>query len=322
MLLETFDYDFLNVYNSTQSPSTVHASNTDMGKFFRRYLFQKATSVLKFGLPKNFDLSYFLYSLYACGYVGIVKTGSLGVVPQCGNAGGELNLYYNPKNFYPIKNSDDIDYMYNIHYGYLPDIKTGKDCVLLRLTPDYRGIVDIVGLYADSMAILWENLGLNAINSKLAYIFLTKSKSFAEGIKKMYDQIQKGSPMVVVDRQLLDEDGRSTWDVFTQDLKNNFISGDILDVIEKLEHDFDSEIGIPSSGSKSKKAQMSNDEVALDNAGTYSKCELWLEQLQRDIDVCNEFFKDELLSPISVTLRYNRNDDYTEIKENEVDIYD
>lgn len=311
MAYETFNYDFLNVYSSTQSPSTAHAHNNDMSRFFMRYLFQKATSVLKFKLPINFDISYFLYTLYGQGYVGIVKTDNYGVVPQAGTVGGDLNLYWNPKHFYPIvSNDNNIRQDYNIHYGYGENITKSDKCCIIRLTPDFKGIGDIVALYADTMAIMWENLGLNAINSKLAYVFLTKNKTFAESIKKMYDNVQRGDPMVVIDKSLLDEEGRSTWDVFTQDLKTNFIAPDILNVLEKLENDFDKEIGIPNAGGNSKRAQLTNDEVSINNVSTYSKCELWLEQIERDIDVVNEYFKNELLEPISVTMRYNRDSEY------------
>lgn len=311
MALNTFDYDFLNVYNGTQSPSTVHAHNNSMARFFTRYLFQKATSGIKFTLPDSFDVSYFLYCLYANGYIGLISTPQYGVIPMCGFAGGEVNMFYNPKSYFTFRPVIDnaIKEEYKIKYSFdRTPLKENETC-LLRLTPDWCGIVDIVHLYADAMALVWESFGMNVINTKLAYVFLTKNKAFAESIKKMYDQIQSGNPMVVVDKQLIDEDGNNTWDVFTHDLKNMFIAPELLNTLADLENKFNAEIGIPNNGGQLKKAQISNDEASLNNAGTYSKIELWYEQLKKDIDYCNK----KMNIDIKAELRYNRFDMYEEV---------
>lgn len=314
MALNTFDYDFLNVYNGLQSPSTVHTHSNDMARFFTRYLFQKATSGIKFKLPENFDYTYFLYCLYANGYIGVINTKAYGIIPMCGYVGGEFNMYYNPKIYYTFRPTSDsnIKEEYKIKYSFDKTPLKENEACLLRLTPDYKGISDIVHLYADAMALVWESLGMNVVNTKLAYVFLSKNKTFSESFKKMYDSIQSGNPMVVIDKQLLDEEGNNTWDVFTQNIKNMFITPELLNTLSDLENKFNAEIGIPNNGGQLKKAQISNDEASLNNAGTYSKIEMWCEQLSKDIDFCNKVLNID----INAELRYNRYDDYTEVAEN------
>ena len=75
-----FDYQTLNYYNATRSPSTVHVKNTRLRRFFRKYLFQKAISVFKWNLPEEWDKDYFLYTLYGLGYVAILDTDRKSVV--------------------------------------------------------------------------------------------------------------------------------------------------------------------------------------------------------------------------------------------------
>ena len=49
------DYKEKNQYNSSFSPSTVHCRDTNLQRFFRKYLLQKAMSVFKWKIPKTWD---------------------------------------------------------------------------------------------------------------------------------------------------------------------------------------------------------------------------------------------------------------------------
>ena len=86
-------YDYINMYNAGRSPSSVHVKNTELQRFFRRYLFEKAISVFKWNLPEDWDEDYFKYTLYGMGYIAVLNTRSFGVICQGGALGG-YNLYY------------------------------------------------------------------------------------------------------------------------------------------------------------------------------------------------------------------------------------
>ena len=53
------NYETINLYNSSFSPSTVHVKNTGLQRYFRKYLLQKAISVFKWTLPEEWDEDYF-----------------------------------------------------------------------------------------------------------------------------------------------------------------------------------------------------------------------------------------------------------------------
>ena len=67
-------YDHNNALNSMVSPSTMHASDTNLQWYFRRYLLQKAIAVFKWELPKDWAKNYFEYVLYCWGYIAVVNT--------------------------------------------------------------------------------------------------------------------------------------------------------------------------------------------------------------------------------------------------------
>ena len=274
-----FDYQTLNYYNASRSPSTVHVKNTRLRKFFRKYLFQKAISVFKWNIPENWDADYFLYTLYGMGYIAVINTDQYGVICQGGALGG-YNLYYRPS--YIIITNPLIRGTITANLG--------RDCALIKLQPDYSGIMDIVGYYADQMALASESLGINLLNVKSGTVFGAESKAMAESYKKMYDTLSDGDPAVVIDKKLLDDQGKPTWFPFTQHIKESYVVSDILSDMRKIEAMFDTEIGIPNANTD-KRERLITDEVNANNTETASRCELWLDSLRSGIDKANEMYK-------------------------------
>lgn len=274
-----FDYQTLNYYNASRSPSTVHVKNTRLRRFFRKYLFQKAISVFKWNIPENWDKDYFLYTLYGMGYIAVINTDQYGVICQGGALGG-YNLYYRPS--YIIITNPLIRGTITANLG--------RDCALIKLQPDYSGIMDIVGYYADQMALASESLGINLLNVKSGTVFGAESKAMAESYKKMYDTLSDGDPAVVIDKKLLDDQGKPTWFPFTQHIKESYVVSDILSDMRKIEAMFDTEIGIPNANTD-KRERLITDEVNANNTETASRCELWLDSLRTGIDKANEMYK-------------------------------
>lgn len=271
-------YDYINMYNSSFSPSTVHVKNTSLQRFFRRYLFQKAISVFKWQLPETWCRDYFLYVLYAWGCIGVVETDKFGVICQAGAPYG-YDIYYQPTNLI-ITNP--------LLKGSLQP-RIGQECTVFKLQPDWGGISDLVNYYADMMALCAETAGVNLLNSHLSFVFPAKDKPMAETFKKLFDRVSGGEPAVAVDKNLFLEDGRQSWSVFQQNLKQNYIVTDILADMRKIEAMFDTDIGVPNANID-KRERLITDEVNANNIETITKCELWLENLQRSAEQTNEMF--------------------------------
>lgn len=271
-----FDYQTLNYYNASRSPSTVHVKNNRLRRFFRKYLFQKAISVFKWNLPEEWDKDYFLYTLYGMGYIAVIDTDKFGVICQGGALGG-YNLYYRPA-YIIITNP-------LIRGTITANLDT--DCALIKLQPDYSSIMDIVGYYADQLALAAESLGINLLNVKSGTVFGADSKAKAESYKKMYDTLSDGDPAVVIDKKLLDDQGNPTWFPFTQHIKESYVVSDILSDMRKIESMFDTEIGIPNANTD-KKERLITDEVNANNIETATRCELWLEEIRKGLTKANE----------------------------------
>lgn len=272
-------YEEINLYNSSFSPSTVHVQNTALQRYFRKYLLQKAISVFKWELPEEWDEDYFKYTLYGIGYIAVLNTRTFGIICQGGALGG-YNLYYRPS-YIMITNP-------LIRGTITANINT--DCALIKLQPDYSSIMDIVGYYADQMALASEAMGMNLVNVKTGIIFGANDKAQAESFKKMFDKINSGDPAVVVGKNMLDDKGQPSWYPFVSNLNELYISDKILADIRKIESMFDTEIGIPNNSNSEKAERLIVDEVNANNTETATRCELWLESIRKGLKKANDMF--------------------------------
>lgn len=271
-------YGDINLYNAQFSPSTVHVKNTALQRYFRKYLLQKAISVFKWTLPEEWDEDYFKYTLYGMGYIAVLNTRSFGVICQGGALGG-YNLYYRPS-YIMITNP-------LLKETITADI--GTDCAIIKLQPDYSSIMDIVGYYADQLALAAEALGMNLVNVKTGVVFGAENKAQAESYKKMYDRLGDGNPAVFIDKNLLDDTGKPKWFPFVQNMREQYITPDILSDMRKIEAMFDTDIGIPNANTD-KKERLVTDEVNANNVETATRCELWLDSIRKGIDQANNMY--------------------------------
>ena len=283
------NYNYINMYNSSFSPSTVHVKNTRLQAFFKRYLFQKAIGVFKWTLPETWNPFYFKYVLFAWGFIGVVETDKFGIICQAGAPYG-YDIYYQPTNLI-ITNP--------LLKGSL-NPRLGQECSVIKLQPDWGGIMDLVDYYADMMALAAETFSVNMMNSHLSYIFPADKQNVAESFKKMFDRVSSGDPAVVIDKSLFKEDGSVSWEPFTQNIGQNYIADRVISDLRKLEAEFDTKIGIPNANTD-KRERLNVPEVNANNTETEILVDSWLENLRQGIEQTKDLFG---ITDLAVDLRY------------------
>lgn len=278
-----FYADYINAATSEGcSPSQVHVANNLLYMFFRRYLLQKAVAVFRWTLPEEWESTLFLYCLYVDGHVAIVKTDRYGILPQPCTLGGR-GVQFQPT--YALINNPLL--RGNIR----PRI--GTQCAVVRIMPDYGGIMDTINYYARQMAMTVETLEINMLNSKLSYIFgvpKENGKAGAETLKRVFDNIMSGVPASFVDSKLTDRNGKPTWQLFLQDVGRNFIAPDVMECLRKLECEFAASVGIPSNLATNKKERVTTTEVDANNTETAIGPALWLETARKGLETANRLF--------------------------------
>lgn len=277
-----FYYDYINTYDSTQQPANMHILNTQAGRFYQRYLLKKALAVFKWTLPTWWDENYFLYVLYCRGYAAIFDSVFFGVIPQeCGLKG--YTVFYQPTEVI-------------IANPLLKDIRSlsiGKDAVLMQLQPDYCGVLDLCGHYAEKMALASSAINQNLWHTKISTVFFAGSDAEQQSIKKAYDRMTDGDPMVVVHKNLRDADGNLKYEVFNRDVKQSYVIDQLIADLRKIEAEFDTRIGVPNANTD-KKERLITDEVNANNVETHILADMWMDSIQDGIKKVKDRFDVEI----------------------------
>lgn len=278
------NYNQINAYENRFIPSMVKSTNNKVFSFWERALFQRACSVIEIKVPEMWKgaIKDFLYwCLFRFGYVAVFETDELGTVFNPCNLYG-FNFYYQPTNCVIANPTLDESL----------DLEIGKDASLIRMTPDYLGVWDIIGYHAEKLAGLDASINTSIINSKIAYILAGKNKATVQALKKMMDKINRGEPAVFLDKALTD-DAKSKDSPFQlierSSLKEQYLTTDLLMDFQTILNSFDKEIGI-STVPYFKKERMNADETNSNNEDAKSRCMVWLDTLNDSFIEVNKMF--------------------------------
>lgn len=274
-----YGYDILNMVDSWRQPGVVYSQNTGLVWYYRRYLLDRAMSVFRWKMPESWLPAYVKFCVAAIGFVAVINTDRYGVIPQHGTLSGR-GIFYQPTH---VQITNPL-----IDGSVMPRID--EDCTLIQLRPDYGGIMDLVNDYAEAMALTSELFSINTLNSRLSFVFGAQDKRAAESYKKGMDELYSGRPLTVLDKSLLGPNGEPTWQLLLQNVGQNYVAGDALEVIRRLECKFDNEIGIPANLATAKKERTISAEVEANDVETFSRADSWLESLQAGCKKAREMF--------------------------------
>ena len=188
------NYEKLNIAAGRFSPSSIKSHNNLSFAYWSRSLFQRAASVIEFTVPETWEgkvKDFFIYSLFKYGFVAVFNDEQFGLSFQPCSLKG-YDFYYQPTTAIvanPLLNKE-----YDL----------GKTAELIKLTPDYFGVWDIIDYYAEKLSMLDTSINSSIVNSKFAYLLGAKTKSAAQALKKIVDQINKGEPAVFYDSRIFD----------------------------------------------------------------------------------------------------------------------
>ena len=271
-----YDYEFINQYDGLRS-TTGTVENDLTTRYFARCLYQRATSIFDFNLPKEWNKQYFTNVLFSRGFIGVINTPEYGVIPQVCTLSG-YGLYMNPTTI--LVSQPLVSFKGEI----------GEDCELIKLTPDYQGIMDIVEHYAIQLSTVFTSIKSSLVNSRLAYLLLAKDKATAETLKIVAEKISAGETTIICDKHLKGDDLSGNEPIYTEayNPKDSYITDLLLSDMQTILNSFDSEIGIPTVNSK--KERMIDAEANYLISDSISRKSLWSSCLDETFDNVNSLF--------------------------------
>ena len=265
-------------------------------EYWTRSLYQRLTALINIkGLPEGsenqyaWDIDALKYALFFIGYMGVFESKKYGVVPQPGTIAG-YGLQYQPTGF--IVNTP--------YFQFGRPLRIGVECELIKLTPDYTGVFDIITKYAAELKEIDTSIKAAARGSRFAYALIADSDKSARTMKAIREKIINGDD-VIIDNEILRRNKADTdqlpWHQFDRDLKQNYILGELLEARRNTLVDFYREIGVRMLDDK--KERMITGEVAAGNAETFIRSEVWAEALKTSIAKVNAMFGTKLQMEIN-----------------------
>ena len=278
MSYEPMTYEGMNYYNGTISP-TGTVQNDQTTAYFWRCLYNRLLSIIDFKLPERWNYNYFKHVLFGVGFIGVIDTAEYGIIPQICTVSG-YGLYLQPTKVIvaqPLVRFEGV---------------RGEDCEVIRLTPDWRGVLDIVDHYAYELASCYTSVNVALINSRAGLLGYAKNKQASETMKIIAEKLTAGEPLVIVDKYVKSDDLGSEEPLFIEafDPARNYITDKLLSDMTTILNEFDREIGIPVIDDK--RERRIEAEVNTMVADTGSRLDVWKRSLEESIADVKRVFPD------------------------------
>ena len=293
----------VNMLNDLHIPKDIYYERSIVYQFWFRSLLHKINSSIIFdNLPKGWDEDFLMFCLWLRGYVAVFKSnikslekyGENGVLFSPCYASG-MDFYYQPT---------DISIV-NPVYQPKGTLINHKDAELLKLTPDYFGVMDIITRYAEQLAELSKGIDMSILNTKFAIVFEAENEAQSASLKAVVDSIQEGNPYAFYKNTNSKEvmPKKDPFQIFNQEMGKNYILDKQLDDLDHILNQFYTEIGISSTMSIEKKERLVTAEAEFAGAQSQARISCWLRSLEQSLEVINERYD----TKIGVSYAINEN---------------
>lgn len=276
--------------------------STDALNYWERSFFQRCRSIIEFdGLPAagagqiGWDYDAFMYQLFRMGYAVVFRSKKYGMVVQPGTPTG-YGLQYQPRGM-------NITTQF---FNFGRPLEIGTECGVIKLTPDYRGIWDIITKYAVEMQQAEVAIRQSALNARFAYGAFAKDDKQKRSLELLFQRLANGEPGIIVNTELKRPmDAKSTdggaYELpimqIDRDLSKNFILPELMEFRRTILMDFYRELGIKVQPDKKERLNVNESQSA--DAETFNRREVWRICLEKSIDEVNRMYGTDITFKIN-----------------------
>lgn len=278
----------IELLESIKVPNVYWAKKSLVYKYYFRKLLHMIDSCLKWkNLPKNWSEDFFKLCLWAFGYVAAFQS------PKYGDPDAN-NIAFQPASI------SGFDFYYRPTRAivanplYTKEFDIGRNCEMIRLTPNYDGgVFDIIDHYATMLAECDEGILMGLKAAKTPLILTAANQAQAETLKRVWDSVQEGKELVIYDNIKQFEEiipQEEPFSSFIQDFKQSYVVDKLLENYQTILEQFMEEIGMPVPV-VDKKAHSLNLEGQMQvEAAQNSRLECWISNLTESLEFVNEHF--------------------------------
>ena len=230
----------------------------------KRYLYTKLYSVFDLVLPETWALNFFRFMVFRFGCTAAIYTNEFGWVN--GPFGvSRIDFYHQPA---------AITFTNHLLDG-VKDGIIGVNAEIIKIMDDYAGLDDLITKYATKMAEVEKSIRINLTNANVALAFGVNNKKDGDTLKEAYDEATEGKPLIVLNKQLLDESTRTN---LVPNVSQTFIADKLQLMRRQIVNELLTEIGIRNAN-YDKKERLNSMEVSENNDETKAIASVILKNL-------------------------------------------
>lgn len=279
-------YNYNNYYGAyTENPS--YSRFTE--EYWERSLFQRMRTLYRIeGLPEagahqiQTDMDAFMWGLFHMGFLVMFNTKQYGITFQPGTPAG-VGLQYEPTSMTVA----------TPYFNFSRPLLIGDECEIIKMTPDYRGIWDIITKYARELMNQEIAIRQSQINARFAYAISVENNNQASTVRAMFERVANGDPYVIYNQNIKSKgipnsEPAVPWAQLDRNLKENFILPELLEGRRKILEDFYREIGVPLPIDKKERVNVAETNIAA--AEGYNRRNVWKQCLDDSLARCNRMY--------------------------------
>ena len=264
-------YQYDGYYGQDACSPTFSAFTLD---YWERSLFQRLSTLFVVeGLPEGgadqvqTDRDAFIWGLFHCGFLVVFKTKQYGITFQPGTPYG-IGLQYQPTGMTVT----------SPYFSFSRPLVIGQECEVLKLTPDYQGVWDIVTKHARELQLNEIAIRQAELNARFAYAIACKDDKQVQSIKAMMEKVTNGDPYFIFNENLKQRgvpnaEPQIPWAQFDRDLSKNFILPELLECRRTIVTDFYREMGVPVPSDKKERVNVL--EAETNQAEFFNRRQVW-----------------------------------------------
>ena len=254
-------------------------------RFWFRSLLTDLNSMLVFkNLPESWPENFLKILLFGIGYCAVFQSERFG---------DEENnkVAFNPATI------GGFDFYYQPEYAMVSNPKfqkklwIGKDCEILQINEDFRGIFDIVDYYAAKLANLSIALNMQTANAKIPAVFTCATDKERRTIEAAYDDVQSGKPILIIKNSENSDEiipTKNLVEAVYQELAKTYIGTELLENIRTTLDMWYETIGYAVALDKN--SHVLNEEADFQFSQSTTKVKTWTNMLNIGFEKINKMF--------------------------------
>lgn len=171
----------------------------------------------------------------------------------------------------------------------------GSDAVLMHNNMLWTSVHEIVQYYAELLGKAQISLRVNLDNTRITKVFPASDDDMGNQIRKLYDDVSRGKPAVIVKDNLLqkiNEMGSSAHgEIPVFGVASDFLADKFTEVIRQITSDFYYQFGVDVNGGNQVKSQYTSiPEVSSNDQQLIVNRDFWLEPRKKACEEVNKLF--------------------------------